>query len=83
MGTEVAVVTPSLMLGDLEKVAHLIKVVGVDTAEGAVATILRGKTALLPTGRWDLAAQVLAELGGSDEWVANRLQYAQTGVLGD
>jgi hypothetical protein len=79
MGTQVAVITPSLYLGESAGAEHLAGVYEASDVAEAMLVICSGGTALLPPARWDLAVGVLLELGLNEDEVAERIRLAKTG----
>lgn len=75
--TDTRVITPSLFLG--EDTMDLPGAQKVASVADAVASIRSGRIAVLPPERWDLARQVMAELGMSEPMQADREHFAKTG----
>lgn len=72
-------VTPRLYVGDPPP--HLSETIEVTSVKEAVGNIEAGRIAVLPPGRFDLASQVLAHFGLSEDERADAIHFARTGRL--
>lgn len=77
MGSTAIAVTPTLFIGGSPTFDHI----RCQTPSHAYAVILAGDTAVLPEGSWTAAEETLRLLGVDEDWIENRLHFAQTGEL--
>lgn len=73
-------VTPFLFLGCAPK--SLPDVEHVETARDAAEVLTAGRTAVLPSGAWDLAEKALLLIANNEpKSVARQMRFAKTGRL--
>ena len=69
-------ITPRLLMGPAEAAAVWPGVLPVEDPGDAITAMRSGHTALLPPGRWDVAAEVLRLCGCTEDWVQFTLDRA-------
>jgi hypothetical protein len=77
MGTKAVVITPTLFVGGSPAFPHTACM----AAGQAKDVILAGGTAVLSEGDWTMAAETLRLLGVDEDWIENRIHFAQTGEI--
>lgn len=74
--SDAVAITERLFIGPPEAAYGFADMLPVEDASDAMTAIRSGHSALLPPGRWDLAAAVLKGFGADDEHVAWLFQVA-------